>query len=80
MVKVGRGQELTLREIERNKKISHVRAPGERPFSVMKRIFHGGRTFVKTLHRVSIKEMFRCFAFDLYQLVTLRRRELAKAL
>ena len=80
MVRTGRGQELTLGEIERNKAISHVRAPGERPFSVIKRVFHGGRTFVKTLPRVSIKEMLKCFAFNLYQLVTLRRRELARAL
>lgn len=80
MAKAGRGQELSVREIEKNIAISRIRAPGERPFSVMKRVFRGGRTFVKTLPRVSIKEMFKCFAFDLYQLVTIRRRELAKAL
>ena len=80
MVRAGRGQELSQREIERNKAISHVRAPGERPFAVMKNIFNGARTKVKTLERVSIKEMFKCFGFNLYQLVTLRRRELAKAL
>ena len=80
MGKAGRGQELTQKEIEKNKAISRIRALGERPFSVMKRVFRGGRTFVKTLPRVSIKEMFKCFAFNLYQLVTLRRRELAKAL
>ena len=80
MVRAVRGQVLTSCEIERNKAISHVRAPGERPFSVMKRVFHGGRTFVKTLPRVSIKEMFKCFAFNLYQLVTLMRQELARAL
>jgi IS5 family transposase len=62
-----------------NKAISRVRAPGERPFSVVKRVFNGTRTFVKTIRRVSIKEMFKCFAYNLYQLVTLERIRLAVA-
>lgn len=80
MKKATRGHPLNQKERDRNFAISKIRAPGERPFAVMKRVFHGGRTFVKTLRRVSVKEMFKCFAFDLYQLVTLQRRELAKAL
>ena len=60
--------------------ISRVRSLGERPFGVIKRVFHGGRTLVKTLERVTIKEIFKCFAFDLYQLVTLERKKIAKAL
>ena len=62
-----------------NKAISRIRAPGERPFGVIKRVFNGGRTFVKTLGRVSIKEMFKCFAYNLYQLVSLQRKRLAVA-
>lgn len=65
---------LTIREKLRNKRIAKKRAPGERPFSVMKRTFHGERTQVKTLERVTIKEMFKYFAYDLYQLVTLERK------
>jgi len=60
-------------EQKRNFAISQVRAPGERPFSVLKRVFKGGRTLVKNLSRVSIKEMFKLFAYNLYQLVTLAR-------
>lgn len=56
---------------KRNKAISSIRCVGERPFAVIKCVFKGGRTKVKTLERVSIKEMFKCFAFNLYQLVTL---------
>ena len=67
-------------EQKRNKMISRIRAPGERPFGVIKRVFNGDRTSVKTLERVSIKEMFKCFAYDLYQLVTLERKKLAIAL
>ncbi len=67
-------------EQKRNKMISRIRAPGERPFGVIKRVFNGGRTLVKTLERVRIKEVFKCFAYDLYQLVTLERKKLAKAM
>jgi hypothetical protein len=62
------------------KAIGWVRAPGESPISVIKRVFHGDRTAVKTLERVRVKEMFKCFAYDLYQLVTLDRRRLAVAM
>lgn len=66
-------------EKKRNRLISKIRAPGERPFSVIKRVFHGTETYVKTISRVKIKEMYKCFAYNLYQLVTLRRREIARA-
>jgi len=60
----------------RNKSISRIRSPGERPYAVMKRVFHGDRTQVKTLERVLMKELFKCFAYNLYQLVTLERKKL----
>jgi IS5 family transposase len=63
----------------RNKSISRVRAPGERPFSVIKRVFDGERTQVKTLERVMMKEMFKCFAYNLYQMVTLERQTVLRA-
>lgn len=68
---------LSIWEKLRNKRIARRRAPGERPFSVIKRTFHGDRTQVKTLERVEIKEMFKCFAYDLYQLVTLERKQVS---
>ena len=80
MKRATRGHPLSETEVEKNRAISRIRAPGERPFAVIKNIFNGTKTRVKNLIRVSIKEMFKCFAFNLYQLVTLRRRELAKAL
>jgi len=80
MKRAARGHPLVEREKKRNRAISSIRSPGERPFSVIKKVFHGGTTRAKTLARVSIKEMFNNFAFNLYQLVTLERRKLAKAL
>lgn len=75
-----RGRKLNKRERRMNIAISRIRAPGERPIAVIKRVFNGGRTFVKSLARVKIKEVFKCFAFNLYQLVTLERKKLAIAL
>lgn len=63
-------------EQKRNKAISRIRSPGERQYSVIKRTFHNEMTLVKTLERVMIKEMFKCFAYNLYQLVTLERKRL----
>jgi IS5 family transposase len=79
MKRAVRGRKLNGGEQRRNKAIGRIRAPGERPFSVIKRTFHGDRTNVKTLERVHIKEMFKCFAYDLYHLVTLHRKRLAVA-
>ncbi len=75
-----RAGKITEEEKERNRKISSVRSPGERPFSVLKNIFHGSYTQVKNLQRVSIKEMFKCFAYNLYQMVTLQKKMIAVAL
>lgn len=80
MKRATRGRKLNGGEQKRNRMISKIRAPGERPIGVIKRVFNGDRTFVKTLARVKIKELFKCFAFDLYQLVTLERKKIAEAL
>ena len=74
MKRATKNKKLNGGEQKRNKAISKIRAPGERPFAVIKRVFHGARTIVKTLSRVKIKEMFKCFAYNLYQLVTLERK------
>lgn len=71
-----RGRKLNGGEQLRNKAISRIRAPGERLYAITKRVFHNDRTQVKTLERVLIKEMFKCFAYNLYQLVTLERKRL----
>lgn len=80
MQRATRGNPLTKTQEKINRAISTIRSIGERPFSVIKTIFHGGRTFVKTLARVRIKETFKFFAYNLYQLFTIQRKELAKAL
>jgi len=57
---------------ERNRLISALRLPGERPHAVIKRFFGAGRVLVTTVKRVRIKMMVTAFAFNLYQLWTLK--------
>lgn len=74
MKRATKSRKLNGGELLRNKAISRVRSVGERPFAVIKRVFNGDRTQVKTLERVMMKELFKCFAYNLYQLVTLERK------
>lgn len=71
---------LSIKDKLRNKRISKIRIIGERPFAVIKNVFNGHCTKVKTHERVSIKEMFKCMAYNLYQLVTLNKQKLARAI
>lgn len=57
---------------ERNRLISVLRSPGERPHAVIKRVFRAGRVLVTTVKRVGVKMMVTAFAFNLYQLCTLK--------
>jgi len=75
MKRAVRGRPLTKEEKKYNKSIAKIRAPGERPFAVLKRVFHGGRTRVKNMKRVTVQGMMDCFAFNLYQLFTLKKQK-----
>ncbi len=57
---------------ERNRLISVLRSPGERPHAVIKRVFGAGKMLVTTVKRVGVKMMVSAFAFNLYQLCTLK--------
>lgn len=74
MKRASRGHPLNERDKLRNKRISRKRSPGERPFAVMKVVFNGGHVHVTTTKRVHVKEMFSGFAYNLYQLVTLKKK------
>ncbi|MBL7168446.1 IS5 family transposase, partial [Candidatus Bathyarchaeota archaeon] len=47
-----RGHPLGIRDKLRNKRINRKRAPGERPFAVIKRVFGSGHVLVTTVKRV----------------------------
>ena len=57
---------------ERNRLISILRSPGERPHAVIKRVFGAGRVLATTVQRVGVIMMVTAFAFNLYQLCTLK--------
>jgi IS5 family transposase len=58
----------------RNRRISRKRAPGERHYAVIKRVFNAGHVMVTTVPRVNVKMLFTAFGFNLYQLYTLRKQ------
>jgi len=58
---------------ERNRLISKLRSPGERPHAVIKRVFNSDWVLVTTIKRVHVKMMATAFAFNLYQLCTLKK-------
>ena len=66
-----RGRPLGIRDRLRNRRINRKRAPGERPFAVIKRVFHAGHVLVTTVPRVYVKMVFSCLCFNLAQLGTL---------
>jgi len=69
-----RGRPLGIRGKLRNKRINRKRAPGERPFAVIKRVFGSGHVLVTTVKRVHVKMVFACLCFNLVQLGTLAAR------
>jgi len=73
MKRASRGHPLSIRDRLRNTRISRRRAPGERPFAVLKRVFKAGHVLVTTLPRVHVKMVFACLCVNLLQLTTLSR-------
>lgn len=66
-----RGHPITTKQKKRNKRITSKRAPGERPYAVIKNIFKSGHQLVTTTLRTHTKNIFSCFCYNLLQLNTL---------
>lgn len=73
MKRAVRGRSLSEKDKRRNRAISRVRARVERPFAVIKRVFHSGHVMVTTHLRVHMKNLFACFSYNLFNLVTLAK-------
>lgn len=71
MKRASRGHPLGIRDRLRNTRIARRRAPGERPFSVLKRLFRAGHVLVTTVPRVHVKMVFTCLCYNLLQMETL---------
>ena len=68
-----RGKPLSEKNKRRNRAISKVRGLVERPFAVIKRVFRSGHVMVTTHLRVHTKNLFTCFSYNLFNLVTLTK-------
>jgi len=68
-----RGHPIGIRDRLRNGRISRRRAPVERAFAVLKRVFDAGRVLVTTLARVRVKMVFACICFNLLRMSTRAR-------
>ena len=68
MKRATRNHPLSDKDNRRNKAISRTRSLVERPYAVMKRIFKSGHVLVTTIERVHVKNVFSCFAYNLYRL------------
>jgi IS5 family transposase len=73
MSRATRGHPLHKWDKLRNLQISRIRAPGERPFAVIKTVFKAAHVLVTTVRRVHVKMVFTAFAYNLYQLRTLHK-------
>ena len=68
-----RGHPISTRDKRRNRAISRVRSLVERPFAVIKRVFRSGHVHVTTHLRVHVKNLFACFSYNLFNLVTVQK-------
>ncbi|MEM0160570.1 MAG: transposase, partial [Thermoplasmata archaeon] len=74
--KVKGEDKLPIASIRRNLRISKKRSIVERPYAVIKSIFHGGHVLVTTVIRVRVKAMFMCLAHNLSIVLSLQKRGL----
>ncbi|MEM3845613.1 MAG: transposase [Candidatus Parvarchaeota archaeon] len=74
--KVKGEEKLPIASIRRNLRISKKRSIVERPYAVIKSVFHGGHVLVTTVIRVRVKAMFMCLAHNLFIVLSLQKRGL----
>ncbi|MCK4270508.1 MAG: IS5 family transposase [Methanogenium sp.] len=68
MKRATRNHPLKEKDKRRNKAISRIRSLVELPYAVIKRTFHGGHVLQTTVERVHAKNLFSCFAHNLFRL------------
>ncbi|WML68021.1 MAG: hypothetical protein METHP_01591 [Methanoregula sp. SKADARSKE-2] len=69
-----RGHPIGIRDVLKNARISRILSPGERPYAVIKNVFHSAHTRVTTVLRVHTKMLFSAFCFNRFQLATLKKQ------
>lgn len=74
MKRAARDHPLSIWDQLRNRRIAKKRAPAERQYAVIKRVFKAGHVLVTTVKRVKIKMLFTAFCYNLCQVYTLRKQ------
>lgn len=69
-----RGHPISTKDERRNRAINRTRSLVERQFAVIKRVFHAGHVMVTTHLRVHAKNLFVCFSYNLFNLITVREK------
>jgi IS5 family transposase len=77
MKRATRGHPLSIFDEFRNKRISRIRSPVERCFSVIKIVFKAGHVMVTTVERAAIKMTFNAIGYNLFKLLRLVNRNAA---
>lgn len=75
-----RGRKINEQQKLRNQRISCKRTSWERPFAVIKNIFHSSHQMVNNSLRTHKKNIFSCFSYKLTQLITSKKQPLANAI
>ena len=73
MDKASRNHPLSVDQVRRNRRMTRKRSPGERPYSVIKRVFNGGHVFVTMIRRIRVKAMFSCLGYNLLTLLSMKK-------
>ncbi len=73
MDKASRNHSLTIKQIRRNLRITRKRSPCERPYSIMKKIFHGNLVFITMVRRVRVRATFMCLGHNLLMPISLEK-------
>ena len=68
MKRAARGHPLSIFDEFRNKRISKIRSPVERCFSVIKIVFKAGHIMVTTVERAAVEITFGAIGYNLYNL------------
>jgi IS5 family transposase len=74
MKRGARDHPIGIRDVLRNKRISRKRSPGERPFAVIRTVFKSAHVRVTTVARTHVKMVATGLAYNLRQLITLRKQ------
>ena len=69
MKRAARGHPLSIFDELRNKRISSIRSPVERCFSVIKIVFKSGHVMVTTVERAAVKMTFSAIGYNLFNLL-----------